>query len=219
MQKLLIIRHAESEKNLHGQFDGDPKTDRLTAKGRELSATIGQKMSSVLDKQSVAIYSASSGRAMQTGEEIFGDRFTSAEIVPEFGSMRSGAFAGMNDDEIRQNFPEFFQDLQKFRLGLISGYEIRVPKGADEWVSFEKKVTERLFRIETDAASFKVIVCHRSTMMALLVNLGRRFTGYPKSHFGFMNVEPLCSVMVHYDNEEMPMEIDACKLLLDRLIS
>lgn len=216
---ILILRHAESKKNIHGQFDGDDSTDALTESGVLCAKNFGKKLRPILEKTSFQFYCANSRRAKETVETILNSGTDTLKIVDEFGSMGSGPFSGMNDDQIRTNFPTFFSDLQKFRMGMISGYDIRTPNEAQKWKDFEKKIEKQLVQLENDRSKLKVIVCHRSAMMAMLVKFSRKLLSYPANHFGFMNVKPLSAVLLHYSRHKQIIEADDGLILLEKLNS
>lgn len=202
-QQILLIRHAESQKNVEGQFDGDPSTDRLTDEGHQLAAAFGAELRKRIGDNPAESFVANSGRGQQTFRAMFGELNSPTELMSELGSMKSGPYSGMNDAELRQNYPDFFQDLQLFRAGLLSGYDVRAPAGSDNWPEFEKRVATAIDQIKSSSASLKIVICHRSAMMALMVHFARRYLGYPSNHFGFVTMAPLaCALVTNHEGED-----------------
>lgn len=203
-RSLLLIRHAESEKNLNENFDGDTSLDLLTPSGRHRTSHIAKLMQPLFKEFSINIYCADSGRARETSAIISGHSGQTPHIVEAFGSMKSGPFAGLNDTELAKRYPVFFQDLQLFRAGVLSGYRVRAPEGAEKWKDFEKKIIDALDRILNDSCDLKVIVCHRSAMIAMFAYFARRLLNYPPDHLGFANVPPLYSALIQPDELNNP---------------
>jgi broad specificity phosphatase PhoE len=198
------IRHAESEKNLNENFDGDASLDLLTSSGRQKTDQISKLLKPLFRDMSVKIYCANSGRAKETSAIILGGGNQTTQIIEAFGSMKSGPFAGLNDTELAKRYPVFFQDLQLFRAGVLSGYKVRAPEGAEKWKDFEEKIIEAIQRIDSDPFDLKIIVCHRSAMIALFAYFARRLLAYPEQHLGFANVPPLYSALIRPDDLNSP---------------
>lgn len=217
MDQILLVRHAESEKNIEENFDGNASLDTLTAHGRKTCAKIADALLDTLEENSIKFYSAESGRARETAKIISGDNLRAMETVNAFGSMRSGPFAGMDDKRISIEFPVFFSDLQLFRAGLLSGYRVRKPEGAEKWIDFEERLSAALEPILADDTSIKIIVCHRSAMIALLNRFARQLLGYPSSHFGFVSTPPLFSALVRQGNPSSPLLVGEAESLVGQL--
>ena len=199
-KKLFFIRHAESEKNLGEKFDGDPSLDRLTRNGMQATIQIAELLQPIIKGMSVKFFCANSGRARETCEILSGDNGKNPEVIDELGSMKSGPFSGMDDVELFAKYPAFFHELQLFRAGVMSGYSLNAPKGAEKWEIFEEKINLAIDRIDNDPSDLKVVVCHRSAMIALLNRFARLYLNCPPSHLGFANVPPLFSALIRPSN-------------------
>ncbi len=217
--QILIVRHAESAKNLRENFDGNPDLDHLTDKGIVLTKRLSKSLRLLPDDMRVTLFCADSGRAQETARLLAASRPWAIETRGALGSMSSGPFAGLNDQQLSGKYSEFFDRLKLFRAGLLSGYSLAAPEGAEAWVDFELKTNAVLDEVERHSSDLRIIVCHRSSMIALLVNLSRRFLDYPVSHFGFVHAPPLFAALVNYAQNKAAVHIGEGAELIERINS
>lgn len=213
MLQLLLVRHAESEKNIGEKFDGNPSLDRLTEDGRRSVQRIASALDNLSKEMSIKIFCANSGRAKETAE-LLAPQEHEPLIIDSFGSMNSGPFSGLDDSQLAASFPDFFQDLQLFRAGVLSGYALRTPDGAERWVDFERKISTAIGAISKSSSDLCIIVCHRSAMIALYNHFARSLLDYPNGHLGFMNTPPLTSALIRPSSTRDRFIVGSCWELL-----
>lgn len=212
---MLFIRHAESAKNLNENFDGDVTLDILTSRGRERAEAVARLLAEMSGTTRIKAYCANSGRAQETARILIYGGCENLNVVDAFGSMRSGPISGLNDESIAEKFPHFFQDLQLFRAGVLSGYSVRKPDGAEKWMEYERRLSAEIELVENDVAPLKLVVCHRSAMIAILNHFARAFLKFPSSHLGFVNAPPLFAALVRPNNAEFPIIVGDANTLLE----
>ena len=187
---LLLVRHADSEKNELGQFAGNEASDRLTAAGEQQLRRLTDEIELLIKElgiKSTGIAHADSGRARTTADAL---RLFSSDTpiaTSGFRSIRSGVASGLRETEIAKIYPNFACSLQLYREGVLSSYNIPYPSGAEPVIDFESEVRHALHSILSGAnRELQIIVGHRSSITALLLHYARLAHSYPPTFFGFI---------------------------------
>ncbi len=191
---VLLIRHADSEKNALGQFAGDASSDRLTMAGKLQLERVRSEINSIISAlgiKSIRIAHADSERAKTTAVALAGPLGAALKAVPEFRSIRSGIAAGMTESEIAIQYPEFYNSLTLYRAGVLSSYDIPYPLGAERVQDFERIVEGALRNLLSDAVNqFFIVIGHRSSITAILLYYARLVHEYPSNFFGYIPLDP-----------------------------
>jgi broad specificity phosphatase PhoE len=168
--RLLLLRHAQSEWNALGRWQGmaDPP---LSAPGREQAATAGR----LLGPWGIsAAVSSDLQRARATAEAIAAELHLAAPIGIEPGLREYdlGAWSGLTRVEIEARWPGA---MAEWRLGQL----VATP-GGETRTAFVARISAAVARIVADPpAETVVVVTHGGVISALGLTLGkppRRFT-------------------------------------------
>ena len=103
--ELIIVRHGETEWNLDGRMQGHSDSNLTPLGLRQAEAIAARLVHEKID----AIYASDLGRAMKTAEAV--SKANGLAIVPDsrLRERNMGIFQGLTFDEIRQRFPEEYQ--------------------------------------------------------------------------------------------------------------
>jgi broad specificity phosphatase PhoE len=188
MKYILLIRHLESIKNIQKSFSSLEEQEPLTSTGirnAKANSDILQESLSLFDNYEIIC--SNSKRAFDTCSMIFGDR-----SIAKFSEFNSIIYeeGGKLESEIISNNPEFMSQLNLYRNGLLSSYNINVSKKSENLVEYEKRVFSK-FKIilEKSNCELLIFVLHRSPITTILINLARKYLDYPKNFFGFVPVD------------------------------
>lgn len=192
--KYLLVRHLESDKNINAKFASDENSEGLTHKG----LTEGEYLSLCIEiylkeyKLNLKnIYCADSSRAIDTAK-IIASR-TQSEIVPydNLNSIRHHSFSGLPETEIEKIDPEFIYQLKLYRLGLLNSYKIKQNKQNEKVKDFEKRVVKSLDEILNNNVeeNIKIIILHRSSILATLFHFVRIYYDFPKDFYGYVQID------------------------------
>ncbi|MCA9742035.1 MAG: histidine phosphatase family protein [Deferribacteres bacterium] len=102
--ELILIRHAETNHNANGRFQGHLDTD-LSARGHVQAAELAQRFH---PKKITALYSSDLQRTLQTAQPVAAA--TGLEIFPDphLRERNVGIFADHTLDEIKMKYPHDF---------------------------------------------------------------------------------------------------------------
>lgn len=191
MENILLIRHLESVKNVHLTFSSEKDIEPLTEKGRsetELLADNVKKISELLKSKNQIVYTANSARAIASANNI--REVLDAEMIQldELVSIKYKAM-GISEDNLAKDDPKFLNQLNLYRAGLFSSYNIETPRGSEKLSDFEKRIGRCLEKItESRANSLKIVVTHRSPITAILIKFARQYHQYPEEFFGYVEL-------------------------------
>lgn len=92
MERVILVRHGESEYSLRGAMNGDPRTAvRLTERGREQARRLGR----VLAAEEIDLCATSEfGRARETADLALAGRDVPRLVLPGLNDIRVGGFEG-----------------------------------------------------------------------------------------------------------------------------
>lgn len=112
--RILLIRHAESEKNLMDIHGG--KGMPLTENGRRQAYKLAQRLSSYgVDNTNSYIFSPDSVQTQETAEII--QQYLNVQQIHlrGFKTLDMGIVKGLSNLEIRTRFPDVYERLKKWR--------------------------------------------------------------------------------------------------------
>jgi glucosyl-3-phosphoglycerate phosphatase len=168
--RLLLLRHAQSEWNAQGRWQGmaDPP---LSPRGRQQAATAGRLLGRCGIDGAV---SSDLQRARATAEAITAEFPVAVpvEIEPGLREYDLGAWSGLTGVEIEARWPGAVEEWRQGRLVATPGGETRT--------AFVARISAAVARIVADPpAETVVVVTHGGVISALGLALGeppRRFT-------------------------------------------
>lgn len=191
---LLLIRHAEAEKNLTDSFSSLEGEEPLTTTGVVQSEALGIALADAtsLVKECtdnlVRFHSAPARRCALTAEVIARSSGCGVNLDWDLRTISTGAVAGLTESEAIARAPEFMRRLQLYRAGVLSAYQI---VGFGEPVAeFEHRVARSIDRILKCPEPIQVIISHRSTMIAALIRFARASIDYPRHFYGYVELHP-----------------------------
>ncbi len=186
MSGILLLRHAESIKNVVGKFSSAADSDALTELGRaHLHAEVVPIVAaaqSVLPGLSIVVCSPSR-RAVETAEQmerqglsVKRDSLLSSHVVTQT--------AGLTESELCEKFPESSRYLKEYRHGLRSSSTI--PFVRDSLDALRERAREAL--LSYDEVMF---VAHRSFLTACLMEAAAASGAIERTHYGFVPLDYL----------------------------
>lgn len=178
-------------KNQSGRFSSSDDWDRLTKTGQAECSELVADVGLVLDRwkvKSCMLCSADSKRALSTSDAISKAFNLPINEFQGLTSIGSGILSGRDEKWARENYPEYMNQLELYRAGLVSSYDLPRPEGAERLQDFEARIEDILTQILSDDADMKIIVAHRSPLTAILVNFARKYLGYPEGFFGYIDL-------------------------------
>jgi broad specificity phosphatase PhoE len=190
---LLFIRHLESEKNLNNSFASFNDDEPLTEAGKAMGEELGDVLSELVKNNNINIkniYSASSKRGLETAQLLANKLKLPIVSFDELCSSRTGSLQGKSEEEVQKENPNFIKQLELYRKGLLSSYEFEIIEGKESKASLEKRVMDTVNNIINDIdEDLKIVIFHRSSLTACLINYARESYSYPKDFFGFIKLD------------------------------
>ena len=101
MARLLLVRHARTEWNESGRYQGRTDID-LSAAGRREAEALKRRLAS---ESIEAVYCSDLKRAVQTAETIVSGRSLEPVACEELREIDFGEFEGLTFQEIRESYP------------------------------------------------------------------------------------------------------------------
>lgn len=166
MTRLIIVRHAESEHNLHNKIQGHADS-LLSKRGQRQAKLLGRRVKKLkIDK----IYSSDLGRAYSTTLEIAKHKKIRVTRDPQLREILLGDWEGMTPEEVDTLYDKGYQKWLKKPSACV------IPK-AENVNHFRKRVTERVRQIaRQNRGKTVLIVTHGGVITALLADwLGADF--------------------------------------------
>lgn len=205
---VIMLRHAESQKNRLKLFSPNVASDALTPTGLEQIYAIKDEMQSLVQtigQHSCAVVSSPTPRSLQTAALLFPG--CAAEGYDALASIRS-PHAGKSETHVASADPAFSNGVGEYRMGLRNAYDI--PRGEGEAVAtFERRTIDALTAIVGTADSLNILVAHRSTITALLIYAARLLNGYPRGWYGHIPVPYVTPYILTFSSSGELMSLQA----------
>jgi broad specificity phosphatase PhoE len=163
MTELLLVRHGQTDSNLHGRWQGWDGTP-LNQQGEREAVLIAWRLAQT-EKAIAALYASPLRRAWQTAERI--GEALNLSPAPHDGlkEINFGQISGITLDEFRERFP----DLHK-RWADKTDLTFAFP-GGEQRAQFFQRVGEAMEGIvERHPDQKVVVVAHGGTLRACLVH-------------------------------------------------
>lgn len=191
-RRILLIRHAESLKNVNGSHSSIHGSEPLVHSAMEdISVFRPHLLQAALPygpEEWMAVTSPTR-RCIDTARILLPD----VRIVsdPDLSPIRS-PYPELSEEDIRVLDPAFARSLREYRTGLISAYSID-RRGGEFVEAFESRVQSVLDWVKRDRHPVRIIIGHRSTLTAALISLSREALTYPSGWYGHISV-PILSL-------------------------
>lgn len=192
--KIILIRHLESIKNVKTQFASNKNLEGLTKKGENQGIILSKKINNYIRYSSSKIkniYCAESSRAIETANIIASEMNLSIKPYVNLNSIRHNLFSGLSENEVEKIDPEFIYQLKLYRLGLFNSYCIKNHEENENVIDFESRIVKSLTDIieNEEDENLKIIILHRSSILATLFYYVRFYYNYPKDFYGYVQID------------------------------
>ncbi|UCH84677.1 MAG: histidine phosphatase family protein [Candidatus Latescibacterota bacterium] len=160
MQRLILIRHGETDSNRDGRIQGF-RDSRLSELGREQAERLRVR----LDHERIdVVYSSPATRAVETGHIAVGHRFV-IETREALREINLGVWEGAKVSELKRRLPS------ETDLWFRKPSRVRI-EGAEPLRSFRQRVTRALSHIRRSHETESIIVfAHGGVICAYLTSL------------------------------------------------
>ncbi len=160
MQRILLIRHGESEWNRDGLIQGFRDCD-LSDLGREQSARLRERLD--LERIDVA-YSSAATRATATGQIALGHRMPIV-VLDDLREINLGEWEGEKAADLKRRLPE------ETEMWFRAPSKVRIP-GAEPLRVFRRRVTREIEAIRNRHPDAGVVVfAHGGVICTYLTSL------------------------------------------------
>jgi len=194
---LVIVRHAESEKNTAERFASSSGLENLTVNGGSQVEQLCESMPTLLRYlkcPSVRVLSGTNIRTSETAHALSAVLQSPHTMTETLDSFVSSATTGKTMQELWNENPITARNIYLYRAGLANSYTVH-PAYAKEASPFEDNVAELATTLMASDCPAWVIVSSRSPLTALLIHFARLSGSYPEDFYGYVEL-PTASVSV-----------------------
>lgn len=219
--KILIIRHAESEKNINKAFSSITDDELLTKAGERTARQIAHNVRAYVKKNKLCcmgLHVANTRRAIMTAQFLETELGMTMRLYNEFKSIKNTRnLIGLTEEEVKRRDPIFMNELMLSRAGIFNAYLHSSNLTGDIVRRHEEVVFSKFLEIISDAPNGIVLfVVHHSTLTDIVINLARKYYGYPLTFYG--NIECELGHLFLFDTNKCIFELaneNSCALLSD----
>ncbi|QNU24878.1 histidine phosphatase family protein [Geobacillus zalihae] len=155
---LYLTRHGETKWNVEKRMQGWQDSP-LTEKGRQDAMRLGKRLEAV---ELAAIYTSTSGRALETAELVRGGRLIPIYQDERLREIRLGDWEGKTHDEIRQMDPTGFDHFW-------NAPHLYAPRRGERFCDVQQRALEAVRRIiERHEGETVLIVTHGVVLKTLV---------------------------------------------------
>lgn len=167
MNRLILIRHAQSEHHIRGLTGGWTDTP-LSALGRAQASALADRCRRTLaSERPLALFSSDLARAAQTAAYLAAALGVECQLEPALREFNTGAAAGLTHDAARR--------IERPRTEPALDW---VPyQGAESWRAMTERVFAGMARIDRACPATAVVVTHGNAGVAVIqwwLRLGER---------------------------------------------
>lgn len=161
MERLLLIRHGETEWNRDGRPQGVSDVP-LSATGRRQAAALGQALGA---EPLVAVYASDLQRARDTATAIAEKQALPIQTDPRLREMNQGIFEGLPIQQLREQHAEWLRTWQ------VDPVNVRMPSG-ETLAEVQIRAVAALAEIQAAHPDGTVaVVAHNFTNLTILCSL------------------------------------------------
>lgn len=174
MTEILLVRHAETDWNAEGRWQGQSDV-ALSAKGRAEVATVAARLAG---ERFDRIVSSDLSRAADTARGIAAGR--PLELDPALREMHLGRWCGLLHSEVVLRYPDELRALQ-------NAEDVRIGGDGETVLELAARVTAAVTRLARETPGGRVlVVTHGGVVRALLLDL-LALSGRTRPLFGARN--------------------------------
>ncbi len=134
---IILIRHAQSEKNLKDIHGGNGEA--LTELGLHQTELLSQKIKDMGARRDNAVITyAPNVQTYQTADIISKNLNIPIRELPSFKPLNLGVVHGLSNVEVKQNYPEVFELLTKWRNKEIEITDLNIPNMESPILFYER---------------------------------------------------------------------------------
>lgn len=166
-----LLRHPVSMKNSKRMF-GRHLLNELTEEGRGQVDEMWRKLTPLIcpfEKRDIAFYSGTYPVTLLMAKELSSRLGVNVIADNLLDSINSGDLTGCSEEDVRQHFPEVYEDLMRYRAKELDGYELSIPNGEsvrDLTMRLAAFLLQRVF--SHDDPRVCILAGHNSSITALL---------------------------------------------------
>ena len=204
---ILLIRHAESIKNINKTFSSEGNSEKITEKGVAQTKNIINNVESFLVNNNLElskVYAAKSERARATAE-IFNKEFNiDIEYCDEFLSITSDKeLLGKSEKQVKESNPKFIHELNLYRSGLFNAYNYTSVAKVLKDGSYEKQIVNKIDEIcSNNLNECCLMIMHHSALTAAMIHFARIGYNYPQDFYGKVDCDLGNIFLIKYDHEQ-----------------
>ena len=194
--KIYIVRHGETEWNKLGRMQGGKNSD-LTAKGIENAKKLGHRLK---DVDFGCIYCSPLGRAVQTAENIRGDKETEIVFKEGLKEMNFGIWEGMMHKEVEELYPE-----EQFNLwNKPHLYKPIEGESFEQLLSRTREVVEEIIK---ENRHENVMIVSHAVLIAAIYSVIKEHS--IELFWNIPSIKDTCLSVVEIENNEMKFILEA----------
>lgn len=167
-RRLVLIRHGETQKHKSRIFLGQ-KDVPLDDEGKDQCLHVGIEMQH-FNIDSDTIYTSTLSRAVESAEIIAGAMGEGHSVVqvPEFSEMKLGHWDGLFIEEIRERFPDEYEERGRDLVNY------RIDDEAENFVDLQERAMKKLNEIIASTEGDIVLVSHSGVLRVIKCALQKR---------------------------------------------
>ena len=158
MTTLYLVRHGQTDNNLHGSFNGCQTDQPLNETGKKQAYALRDAFA---DKPLDAIYSSPLVRAVMTAEGVRGTRDMPIHTVYDLREMDMGILDGVTFEKTKRDYAEVWHNWQK------DPEKLRMPDGESFMEAQERAFAALLDILHRERGRAVAVVAH-GTLISLL---------------------------------------------------
>lgn len=163
--KLILLRHAESEKNIKKIHGGSG--EKLTKTGIYQAQKVAEKIKVHFNVESFKILASTSFHTRATAEVIANELKINVEKPVDFKPLYLGVADGLSECEMESKYPEQHELFKKWRKREIDIKDLKI-QNMEDYMSFWDRGKTFLSKIPKNSNC--MLVCSNS-LMILLANI------------------------------------------------
>lgn len=158
MEKLILIRHGETDKNLNKSLHGADDPETLNENGRSQIEKIASRLKDFSPKR---IYTSKEKRALESAKIISRQLEIPLEEIEGMQERNWGEFTGKPWEEVKRVLDP---------MTLEERYDY-IPQGGESWRTFETRLINAIQKIVDSNTGTVVVVTHGGAIRALMPHL------------------------------------------------
>lgn len=205
-KEFLLIRHAESIKNIEHRYGSVEGSEPLTHNGYQQIKKMNSLLETRYEYKNVRIISAPESRCKETAESIGRHFNIGYEVSVDISSFTSSQTSGKSIIFVHQTNPILGQQIKLYRAGLISAEDVDWPAGSIKVL--EKRIEKFINYCYTYHEKSIWIIAHKSSITCMVINILKRYNKYSKDYYGYINIDVGSAISIKIDgNNELTIDL------------